>query len=170
MRVLSAPMMLFFNIALILSAVSTLDSTFSSASKLAVVDMGLAEPTPRNGRIAMVFFLIGGLAFLFLGSKDLFAAVAVSGTASMFLAPVAFFSIWGGREVARWAFAVAFAAAMAGAALYMVEAGGYVSIVEPLTGVAHKYAKLLVICIAVLAIGCGAFALGLKRDRAAASE
>jgi len=164
MRVLSEPMMIAFNAALILSAISTLDSTFSSASKLAVVDMGLAEPTPKNGRIAMVFFLIGGLAFLFLGSKDLFAAVAVSGTASMFLAPVAFFSIWGGREVARWSFLVAFIAAMIGAALYMVEAGGYVTIIEPLTGVAHKYAKLLVISAAVLAIGCGAFALGLKRD------
>jgi hypothetical protein len=163
MRLLSEPMMMFFNIALILSAVSTLDSTFSSASKLAVVDMRLADPTPRNGRIAMVAFLIGGLAFLFLGSKDLFAAVAVSGTASMFLAPVAFFSIWGGREVARWSFAVAFAAAMAGAALYMVESGGYLSIIEPLTGIAHKYTKLLVISAAVLAVGCGAFALGLKR-------
>lgn len=170
MRVLSEPMMMFFNIALILSAVSTLDSTFSSASKLAVVDMGIGEPTPRNGRIAMAVFLVGGLVFLFLGSKDLFAAVAVSGTASMFLAPVAFFSIWGGREVARWAFAVAFAAAIAGAVLYMVEAGGYLAVIEPLTGVAHKYAKLLVICIAVLAIGCGAFALGLKRDGAVASE
>ncbi len=170
MRLLSEPMMMFFNIALILSAVSTLDSTFSSASKLAVVDMRLAEPTPRNGRIAMVAFLIGGLAFLFLGSKDLFAAVAVSGTASMFLAPVAFFSIWGGREVARWSFAVAFAAAMAGAALYMVESGGLVSIIEPLTGIAHKYSKLLLISAAVLAIGCGAFALGLKREGNGASS
>jgi Na+/proline symporter len=169
-RLLSEPMMMFFNIALILSAVSTLDSTFSSASKLAVVDMRLAEPTPRNGRIAMVAFLIGGLAFLFLGSKDLFSAVAVSGTASMFLAPVAFFSIWGGREVARWSFAVAFAAAIAGAALYMVESGGYLSIIEPLTGIAHKYTKLLVISAAVLAIGCGAFALGLKREGQGASS
>lgn len=163
MRLLSEPMMMMFNVALILSAISTLDSTFSSAAKLSVVDMGLAKPTPNNGRAAMLLFLIGGLAFLFLGSKDLFAAVAVSGTASMFLAPVAFFSIWGGREVARWSFAVAFAAAMAGAALYMVETGGYVSVVEPLTGATHKYTKLLLISASVLAIGCGAFALGLKR-------
>lgn len=163
-RLLGDPTMVLFNIALIISAVSTLDSTFASASKLSVIDMRLAAPTPRNGRIAMVVFLIGGLAFLFVGSKDLYAAVAVSGTASMFLAPVVFFSIWGGREVARWALAVAFAAAMAGAALYMVEEGGYVSLIEPLTGIAHKYSKLLLITVAVLVVGCGAFALGLKRE------
>lgn len=163
-RLLGDPTMVLFNIALIISAVSTLDSTFASASKLSVVDMRLAEPTPRNGRIAMAAFLIGGLAFLFVGSKDLYAAVAVSGTASMFLAPVVFFSISGGREVARWALAVAFAAAMGGAALYMMEAGGHVSMIEPLTGIAHKYSKLLLITVAVLVVGCGAFALGLKRE------
>ena len=161
-RVLGDPMMVLFNIALIISAVSTLDSTFSSASKLSVVDMRLAAPTPNNGRIAMLLFLFGGLAFLFVGSKDLYEAVAVSGTASMFLAPVVFFSIWGGRDVARWAFAVAFAAALAGALLYIVEESGYVSLIQPLTGIAHKYTKLLLISAAVLAIGCGAFALGLK--------
>ena len=82
----------------------------------------------------------------------------------MFLAPVVFFSIWGGREVARWALAVAFIAALAGAALYMVEESGYVSLIEPLTGIAHKYSKLLLIAVAVLAAGCAAFALGLKRE------
>ena len=159
--------MLMFNMALVLSAVSTLDSTFSSASKLAVVDMGIAEPTPRNGRIAMVAFLFGGLLFLFFGGKDLFAAVAVSGTASMFLAPVVFFCVWGGRTVAPWAYAVAFSAAIGGAALYMAETSGYVSLIEPAFGVAHKYSKLLVICIGVLAVGCGAFALGLRAREAA---
>ena len=163
-RLLGEPMMVLFNVALIISAVSTLDSTFASASKLSVIDMRLAAPTPRNGRIAMSAFLIGGLGFLFVGSKDLYAAVAVSGTASMFLAPVVFFSIWGGREVARWALAVAFIAALAGAALYMVEESGYVSLIEPLTGIAHKYSKLLLIAVAVLAAGCAAFALGLKRE------
>ncbi len=87
-RLFGEPTMLLFNGALVLSALSTLDSTFSSASKLTIVDMRLAEQRPNNGRIAMALFLIGGLVFLFLGNKDLFAAVAVSGTASMFLAPV----------------------------------------------------------------------------------
>jgi Na+/proline symporter len=42
--------MLFFNIALIVSCMSTLDSTFSSTSKLAIVDMRLGAPTVENGR------------------------------------------------------------------------------------------------------------------------
>ena len=124
--------------------------------------MGLGARTARNGRTAMVLFLVGGLAFLFLGNKDLFAAVAVSGTASMFLAPVLFFCIWGGRRVAPWAFGVAFVTALAGAALYFVESAGHAALIEPLTGIAHKYAKLLLISIMVLVVGCGAFALGLR--------
>jgi len=161
-RLFGEPTMLLFNVVLVISALSTLDSTFSSASKLTIVDMQLAARHPNNGRIAMVLFLIGGLAFLFLGSKDLFAAVAVSGTASMFLAPVVFFCILGRRRVARWSYALAFFCAMSGAVIYMLEAGGHLALMEPLFGVSHKYAKLLIICVAVLAMGNIAFALGLQ--------
>lgn len=162
-RLLGEPVMVLFSLALILSAVSTLDSTFSSAAKLAVVDMGLLRPEANNGRLAMAAFLLGGLVFLFLGSKDLFAAVAVSGTASMFLAPVLVFTVLLDRRVATWAFVVAFAAALGGAALYMVEAGGHLNFMEPLFGASHKYTKLLIICVGVLATGFGAFALGTAR-------
>jgi Na+/proline symporter len=154
--------MALFNIALIISAVSTLDSTFSSASKLTIIDMSLAKVTARNGRISMVYFLLGGLVFLFLGPEDLFSAVAVSGTASMFLTPVVIYSVWLNRDIAPWAFSVAFVTAMTGAALYFLEAGGHVSIIEPTSGIVHKYAKLLLICGAVLMTSCGAFALALK--------
>lgn len=154
--------MVLFNIALIISAISTLDSTFSSASKLTIVDMNMAQETARNGRVSMVLFLLGGLVFLFLGSKDLFSAVAVSGTASMFLTPVVIFSVWLNRDVAPWAFSIAFVAAMTGATLYFLEAGGHVSLIEPTFGIAHKYAKLLLISGAVMGIGCGAFAMALK--------
>jgi hypothetical protein len=58
----------------------------------------IGEETVANGRIAMAVFMLGGLLFVFVGSKDLFSAVAVSGTSSMFLAPVIFFSIFGGRR------------------------------------------------------------------------
>ncbi len=162
-RLLGNPTMMIFNLVLVLSAVSTLDSTFSSAAKLTVVDMGAMATTALNGRIAMAAFMAGGLVFLFLGSKDLFAAVAVSGTASMFLAPVVFFCVFGRRRVATWAYVVAFAAAMIGGALYMLEAGGYISLIGPTFGVSHKYAKLLVICIGVLGIGFGSFAMGLRK-------
>ena len=160
-RLLGPETMLLFNFAIIISAVSTLDSTLASSAKLAIVDMKAGRETVANGRIAMVLFLLGGLVFVFAGSKDLFSAVAVSGTASMFLAPVIFFSIWSDARPPLWCFLVAFVAAMAGAALYFLEAGGTLTLIEPLTGIAHKYSKLLMICIAVLATGCGAFAVGL---------
>ncbi|MDJ0607722.1 MAG: hypothetical protein QNJ67_02000 [Kiloniellales bacterium] len=154
--------MLLFNIALVVSCMSTLDSTFSSTAKLAVVDTGLARPTVRNGRIAMSIFLLGGLGLVFLGSKDLFDAVAVSGTASLFLAPVVFFSIWlGRRDVPVWSYLAAFLAALAAAALYFTDTAGYTTVMQSLTGLEHKYSHLLVLCLGALGIGCGAFALGI---------
>lgn len=165
-RLLGAWPMLLFNAGLVISCMSTLDSTFSSAAKLSAVDMGVARPTVRNGRIAMALFLVGGLAMVFFGSKDLFSAVAVSGTASMFLAPVAFFSLWGGREdIPVWSYATAFLAAMAAAVLYFTESSGYSDLIGPLTGLEHKYAKLLALSAATLAIGCGAFAVGMMTGR-----
>jgi len=159
-RLLGEPAMIVFNIALIVSAISTLDSTFASSSKLVVDQMGLVKKTVRNGRLTMVAFLLGGLFFLFLGQKDLFAAVAVSGTASMFLTPVIFFNILARRRTEIWAYGLTFITAMAGAGLYMLEAGGYVSFLTPLLGLEHKYAKLLVICLGILAVGGVSFALG----------
>jgi Na+/proline symporter len=161
-RLLGDPAMMLLNIVLVISAVSTLDSTFSSAAKLSVVDMHLAQPTPMNGRIAMVLFLIGGLGFLFFGTDDLFEAVAVSGTASMFLAPVVVFSVWLDRRVASWALLVAFVTAVVGAGLYFLETAGYVDIIQPLTGIEHKYSKLLLISCGVLLVGGLAFLLGLR--------
>ena len=160
-RLLGDPAMLVFNLALIVSAMSTLDSTFASAAKLAVVDMGIGRPTVRNGRLAMATFMVAGVALVFVGSKDLFSAVAVSGTASMYLAPVVFFSIWGRQDVPVWSYLIAFAVALGGAGLYFAEDAGYVAIMEPLVGLSHKYSKLLAICGAVMALGCAAFAIGI---------
>ncbi|MCH9809439.1 MAG: sodium:proline symporter [Alphaproteobacteria bacterium] len=159
--------MLFFNIALIVSCMSTLDSTFSSTSKLAIVDMRLGAPTVQNGRLAMAAFLVGGLLMVFFGSKDLFGAVAVSGTASMFLAPVVFFSLWMGRtDIPVWSYLSAFFTAMAAAILYFTESSGYSNLIALWTGLEHKYSKLLVLSGLTLAIGCGAFALGIITGRA----
>ena len=163
-RLFGEPTMVIFNIALVISAVSTLDSTFSSASKLVAVDMNIIKPTPANGRWVMLAFLIGGGLFLFLGGKDLFAAVAVSGTASMFLAPVIFFSIWGNKSIAQWPLMVTFVTALAGGALYMLESSGYTNLLEPIFGYAHKYSKLLIICIGILIVGCLSFALGIQKS------
>lgn len=161
-RLVGEPCMIIFNVALVISAVSTLDSTFSSASKLVAVDMKIIEPTPANGRWVMLAFLLGGGAFLLIGSKDLFAAVAVSGTVSMFLAPVIFFSIWGDKHYALWPLIVSFTVAILGGALYMLESSGYTNLLA-FSGFEHKYSKLLIICITILVVGCFAFLLGEKK-------
>jgi len=159
-RILDPVTLLLFNLILVISAVSTLDSTLSSASKLAVMDMRLAEPTVRNGRIAMTAFMAAGLLLLFTGSEDLFSAVAVSGTAAMYLAPVVVWSIWLGRAVALWSYLTAFAASMAGGALYFLAAGGHAPWIAAATGLDHKYSVLLAICVGVLGIAFAAFAAG----------
>ena len=165
-RLFGEPTMTLFNLALIVSAISTLDSTLSSAAKLAISDMKLASERLRNGRIAMVAFTVGGLGFLFLGSKDLFSAVAVSGTASMYLTPVIVFSVLLGRtDIPAWSYIVSFAAAMFGAALYFLESSGHIGWVAPLTGVEHKYSKLLVIFVGVLVTGFTAYAIGIMTQR-----
>lgn len=161
-RLFGEPWMVVFTMALIISAISTLDSTFSSAAKLVAVDMKLMQPTPANGRWVMLAFLLGGGLFLLLDSQDLYAAVAISGTASMFLAPVIFFTIWGNRSVATWSLVVAFVASLLGGVLYLLESSGSIQLMQPLFGYSHKYSKLLIICLAVLAVGCGAFWAGLQ--------
>ena len=167
-RLLGAPATLMLAAALVISAASTLDSTFSSAAKLAVKDMALVDPSTLNGRLAMLLFCLGGVGLVFVGTDDLYAATAVSGTASLFLAPVILFCILGGREVARWSFGVTFAAAIAGAGLYFLENAGHVALLAPLSGLEHKYSRLLLITVAVLVIGMGSFGLGLRRSRPAA--
>ena len=164
-RLLDPLTLMLFNLILVISAVSTLDSTLSSASKLAIMDMGLAARSVRNGRVAMAGFMAVGLLLLFAGSEDLFSAVAVSGTASMYLAPVIVMVIWGGARVARWSYLASFVAAMTAAGLYFLEAGGHIDWVGRLTGLEHKYSVLLFLCLAVLAIGFTAFALGRRPHR-----
>ncbi len=163
-RLFGEPCMIIFNVALVISAVSTLDSTFSSASKLVAVDMNIIKPTPSNGRWVMLAFLLGGGLFLFIGGKDLFAAVAVSGTVSMFLAPVIFFNIWGNQKTQVWPLVFTFILALAGGALYMLESSGYTNWLAPIFGYEHKYSKLLIICISILVLGCTSFLLGQKKQ------
>ncbi|MGI9307598.1 MAG: sodium:proline symporter [Gammaproteobacteria bacterium] len=160
-RLLGEWPMLLFSLSLVISAMSTLDSALSSSAKLVVVDMKKLPHTLASGRAVMALFMLAGLLMVFLGSKDLFSAVAVSGTASMYLAPVIFFCLWGGaRDIPKWSYLTSFAAAMFGAALYFTETAGYSDLITPFTGIEHKYSKLLLICIAVLTTGCGAFAAG----------
>lgn len=154
----TVPMMLF-NAALVISAMSTLDSTLSSSAKLLAVDMGVMKMNLRNGRTVMAVFMLIGLMLVFWGNKDLFSAVAVSGTASLYLAPVIFFSLWGKRrDIPVWCYLFSFVLAIAAAALYFTESSGY----SQLLGDAHKYTKLLYLTISVLGLGCLGFWIGGK--------
>jgi hypothetical protein len=114
-----------------------------------------------NGRVVMVIFMLLGLLMVFLGNKDLFSAVAVSGTASLYLAPVIFFSIWGNlKNIPVWSYMFAFCLAVAGAILYFTESSGYTTSFNTLLGIEHKYSKLLVISAVVLMGGSLAFVVG----------
>ncbi|WP_341218242.1 sodium:proline symporter [Neptunomonas phycophila] len=153
-RLLGTYPMLLLSASLIISAMSTLDSTLSSSAKLLVMDMKVTAPSVRNGRIVMAVFMLLGLALVFLGNKDLFSAVAVSGTASMYLVPVILFSLWGKRtDIPVWSYVASFVVAIAAAVLYFTESSGY----STLLGEAHKYTKLLWLSLLVPALGCFCF-------------
>jgi len=153
-RLLGTYPMLLLSASLIISAMSTLDSTLSSSAKLLVIDMKVTAPRVRNGRIVMAVFMLLGLALVFWGNKDLFSAVAVSGTASMYLVPVIIFSLWGKRtDIPAWSYVASFIVAIAAAVLYFTESSGY----STLLGDAHKYTKLLGLSLLVPALGCLCF-------------
>ena len=167
LRLLGELPMLIFSGCLIISAMSTLDSTLSSSSKLIASDIGLLRMTLRNGRMVMATFMLLGLLLVFWGNKDLFSAVAVSGTASMYLAPVIFFSLWGKRDdIPVWSYLFSFILAISGATLYFTESSSH----SALLGDIHKYTKLLYICITVLGFGCLSFWLGGLLNRNVPTE
>lgn len=160
LRLLGEPLMTVLWLAVIVSAASTLDSALASAAKLAVVDLRLAAPTVAAGRAAMTAFALGGIALLFLGSKDLFDAVAISGTASLYLAPVVILGLLLGWRAPAWSYVTSFGVAMSGAILYMLESAGRIGWIGAISGYSHSYSKLLVVTVTVLAAGLAAFALG----------
>jgi SSS family solute:Na+ symporter len=94
-RSLGAGMMLIMNLIMITSAGSTLDSTFSSFSKLLVVDLGKSERiTVNKGRLAMLLLAVAGTIPVFLG-PEILSATTVSGTMVIGLAPV--FIFWNAK-------------------------------------------------------------------------
>lgn len=148
-------------VSLLVSAISTLDSALASASRLVVEELKLAPRTLNGGRGAMVVFAVLGTALTLAETQSLFDAVAVSGTASMFLTPVIVVTLLMGRQVALWAYLVSFVAAILGAAAYFARGGEFMSalLVE-----GHKYEQLLQICLVVLIVGFAAVFAGSKRS------
>lgn len=149
-------------VSLLVSALSTLDSALASAARLVVDELRLSPRTLNGGRMAMVVFMGLGAILTLWGNQTLFDAVAVSGTASMFLTPVLVAGLVMGRPVALWAYLVAFGAAVLGAVAYFARESAVFAALLP---EGHKYEQLLVICAVVLAIGFAAVLAGMGRRR-----
>jgi len=81
--------LLVINFIMITSAASTLDSTFSSSSKLLTLDLKLGN-TIKSGRIAMVLVAILGTIPVFLNAEIL-SATTISGTMVIGLTPIFIF-------------------------------------------------------------------------------
>jgi Na+/proline symporter len=155
-----APITAALMVSLLTSGVSTLDSALSSTARLMVEELKLFPRTLTGGRSAMVMFLVAGAVLTIWGNATLFDAVAVSGTASMFLAPVAIVGLGLKRRIAVWSYCVGFLAAMFGAVVYFARGSSWSTALLP---DAHKYTQLLAICIAVLLVGFVATLLGASR-------
>src|SRR6056297_1814292 len=140
--------------------VSLLDSALASAARLVVDELKIGTRSLIAGRGAMVVFMVLGTLLTLWGNQTLFDAVAVSGTASMFLSPVLVVGLVMGRQIALWSYLVAFGAAMAGAVTYFARGADWAVALLP---EGHKYEQLLVICVAVLAVGFAAVLSGARR-------
>lgn len=147
-------------LSLLVSAMSTLDSALASSARLAVEELGLASRSLIGGRIVMIVVMAAGVGLTLWGNATLFDAVAVSGTASMFLAPVLSVGLIAGRPLALWSYLVAFASALIGAFAYFARDWPSVAMILP---EGHKYEQLLVICICVLVAGFAAVLAGMRK-------
>ncbi len=144
--------------SLLVSAMSTLDSALASAARLVIDEFKMASRTVMCGRIAMFGFMAAGALLTLWGNKTLFDAVAVSGTASMFLTPVLILAFVFNRVVPLWSFLVAYITAILAAAAYMYRG---TELVKMFFDGPHKYDQLLYISITVLTVGFAAGLIGL---------
>lgn len=147
-------------LSLLVSALSTLDSALASAARLMVEEWRIAPRSLMGGRLVMAGFMIMGALLTLWGNATLFDAVAVSGTASMFLTPVLLVGLVAGRRIAVWSYLAAFAAAMLGATVYFARGWAPVAALLP---EGHKYEQLLAICVLVLIAGFAAVLAGARR-------
>ncbi|MEM8525654.1 MAG: sodium:solute symporter [Bacteroidota bacterium] len=90
-KILGVAAMLSINFIMITSAASTLDSAFSSFSKLMVMDLKIGNQSVSNGRLMMAILTLLGTIPIFF-NPEILSATTVSGTMVMGLAPV--FLLW----------------------------------------------------------------------------
>jgi Na+/proline symporter len=153
-------------LSLLVSALSTLDSALASAARISVEELRLVPRSLAGGRLAMLVFTLLGTALTIWGNSSLFDAVAISGTASLFLTPILIAGLVLNRQIALWAYMVSYGAALLGAMAYLFRAEASVARILP---EGHKYEQLLLICLVVLMIGGLATLIGSrKRERVAA--
>ncbi len=147
-------------LSLLISAISTLDSALSSAARLGVEELQLAPRSLIGGRLIMLGFLICGAVMTVWGNATLFDAVAVSGTASMFLTPVLIVGLVMQKQISVWGYLGAFVASVWGALVYFGRDWAVFAAVLP---EGHKYEQLFVICGVVLVSGFVAVLAGSRR-------
>jgi hypothetical protein len=164
------PMLLVFNVIMLTSAGSTLDSTFASAAKLGARDWSndTTPPTPRHsarGRWLMATIAVLGnlpLLSIYLGGKAgpaIIAATTISGTMVMGLAPI-FLLAWI-KGAGRISFHLAFWPGLVLGVILTLEAATGLDIVPAAIDVgAGKYADDLGVNLFGLAICTGGFLLG----------
>ena len=144
------PGVYFFLIcSLLVSAMSTLDSALASSARLVIDEFYIFKRSIKNGRIAMSIFMALGLLFTLFPSQSLFDAVAVTGTASMFLTPVMIVTFLGGN-IPIWAYTITWFFSMLGAFAYIFRDIETVTYLLP--GL-HKYDQLLSICLYIIVFG-----------------
>jgi Na+/proline symporter len=147
-------------LSLLVSALSTLDSALASSARLAVEELGITTRSLAGGRSVMVVVMAAGAGLTLWGNATLFDAVAVSGTASMFLTPVLLGGLILGFKLPLWAFLVSYGASIVGAFAYFARDWPVLAAILP---DAHKYEQLLVISALVLITGFAAVLAGKRK-------
>ncbi len=160
LRLLGPIPMLFFSAALIVAAMSSLNSTLSSSAKWVALDMKVMAPTLKNGRTAMCLFLLLSVLLVFVGSNDVFTLFALSGLASLYLLPVIVFSVClGWSALPTWCYGFSFVLALGATLLYFFESSQYTQVIASLTGISDSPSQLLALSLIVVVGSFLAFCL-----------
>jgi H+/Cl- antiporter ClcA len=137
---------------LIISAISTIDSTLSSCSKLVISDLKLLETNIFNGRLVMIIFSFFGLFFIMLNTKDLFTAVAVSGTAATFITPIFILNVIMNIRLSTSNLILSFITSIVGAIIYYIESQNLNNNFSLFFGLDHKYKTLLLLNLLIISL------------------
>ena len=128
----------------------SVNSLLNLISKLIVNDLGLVKKSILNGRLVMLIFCFLGLIFILFNTKDIFTAVAVSGTAATFITPIFILGVIFGLNLSNQSLVLSFIVSVSGAILYYLESQNIYNIFSLYFGLDHKYKTLLLINIIII--------------------